>query len=500
MRGILWLLVVTGCANAVGSDPPVDEDRFWATGKADAVGCPEPGSPAALAILSLVNDPRVDAAELDDSQRGNLDRRAAEGIVAQRPFSTLGDLDDVPWVGHRACTRLRDYACDVKRLCDALEPVGHYRRVRPEGERGLIALSLYSARGDYTATHATGECSSCIESESGSYALIDGELVLYAQGRERRYRVTSVGSDELVLDSSLTMQRVSCSASSELGCLIPPDWRESVADVIETDSFLALDTFLVGERERLGSESVLPQRSDVFAALEKVTPAMTRIVLIGQDPYPTPGHANGLCFSVNDGVEVPASLQTMYEEIKSDLRQNPPRHGNLSGWAEQGMLMLNTVLTVRAGDANSHRGEGWEPFTRAILRTVAAEYHPRVFLAFGGQAASEAEAILADQEYIDVAPDGTWSRVSPSGREIVAVDAYTLTQLSAAEERALEGSHFLVRSAHPAPPFSHRRFLGSRPYTRVNTSLSIACRSICAEQGLPATRSACPACRFDWTP
>lgn len=496
----IFLALLFACAVPVDTtDGDEEHSRFSTPGKADTDFCADPDSATAHAILALVNDPGVGVEELDRADGAGLDRRAAENIVAARPFETLGDLDDVSWVGTRACVRLRDYACEVKDLCAAPEPAGHFARELEPGAAGVSALSLYPTRRDYTLTVATGRCDECVVSESGRYDIIANELILRTRNHETRYAITDSGADSLALDG-VRMSRVPCTETTELGCLVPPQWRARLQSTLESPSFESLDLFLQAERRSFGTENVLPQRRDVFAALEKVTPDMARVVLVGQDPYPTPGHANGLCFSVNDGVEIPASLRTMYDEVEADLRQTAPAHGNLSGWAEQGMLMLNTVLTVRAGEANSHRGQGWEPLTRAIFDTLASDALPRVFVAFGGQAAREAGAVLSGSSYVDVSPDGTWTRIDHIGDEVLATDAFTLSDLSAAEERSIEGMHILVRSAHPAPPFSHRHFLGSRPYTRVNTSLSLTCRASCPAQGLEPTRTQCAACRFDWVP
>ena len=129
-----------------------------------------------------------------------------------------------------------------------------------------------------------------------------------------------------------------------------------------------------------------PPPDEVFAALHLTPYADTRVVILGQDPYHGPGQAHGLCFSVRDGVALPPSLVNIYKELSDDLGIPPPRHGNLEAWARQGVLLLNTTLTVRAGAAASHQGKGWETFTDEVIRAVNAKDHPVVFILWGSHA------------------------------------------------------------------------------------------------------------------
>lgn len=168
-------------------------------------------------------------------------------------------------------------------------------------------------------------------------------------------------------------------------------------------------------------EDTLPARADVFRALQ-VPRESVRVVIVGQDPYPTPGHAHGLAFSVPAGVRpLPKSLANIYTELEADLGGRPPS-GDLTPWVEQGVLLLNRVLTVRAGQPASHRGRGWEVFTEAVLRATT----PTVALLWGNDAQT-AKPFL-------------------NGAEIIA-------------------------SAHPSPLSAHRGFFGSRPFSRTNAAL-----------------------------
>ncbi|MBL9172598.1 MAG: uracil-DNA glycosylase [Verrucomicrobiales bacterium] len=163
---------------------------------------------------------------------------------------------------------------------------------------------------------------------------------------------------------------------------LPPKWEPLLRGELEQPYFRGLDGFLAAERS--AGKVVLPALGDVFHALQATPPDAVKVVLLGQDPYPTPGHAHGLCFSVRPEVRpLPGSLRNIYKELRDDLGIPPAAHGCLESWARQGVLLLNTVLTVRAGEANSHRKRGWESFTDAILDRVDALPHRVVFLLWG---------------------------------------------------------------------------------------------------------------------
>jgi uracil-DNA glycosylase len=189
-----------------------------------------------------------------------------------------------------------------------------------------------------------------------------------------------------------------------------------------------LQHFVAGERAR---HVVFPPADDVFAALHLTPFATTRVVILGQDPYHGPGQAHGLCFSVRRGVSIPPSLANIHKELTADLGIAPPAHGNLEAWARQGVLMLNATLTVRAGQAASHQGKGWETFTDEVLRAVNDKPHPVVFILWGA---------------------------------------------SARRKRALVdlSRHTVLESAHPSPLSAHNGFFGSRPFSRTNAALDAA--------------------------
>lgn len=179
-------------------------------------------------------------------------------------------------------------------------------------------------------------------------------------------------------------------------------------------------------RDQRREHEVFPPEADVFNAL-KLTPLNNvRVLLLGQDPYHDVGQAHGLCFSVKSGIKPPPSLKNIFKELRSDLGIEPPSHGDLTSWAQQGILLLNTVLTVRAHEANSHKGRGWERLTDAIIRHVNDRPHV-VFLLWG--AAAHKKADLID-----------------------------------------ETRHTVIRCAHPSP-LSARLFFGSKPFSRTNTAL-----------------------------
>ena len=207
---------------------------------------------------------------------------------------------------------------------------------------------------------------------------------------------------------------------------VPEAWQSVLSDAVQAPSFRALERFL--DAEEAEGQVVLPTAPDRFRALALTPPHSVRVVLLGQDPYPTPGDAHGLCFSVPPDRRVPRSLRNVYRELGNDLPGfAAPDHGHLEAWARRGLLMLNTVLTVRAHTANSHRGKGWEDFTDHVIRALNERAEPVVFLLWGNAAHAKAELVA-------------------------------------------EGRHAIVRAAHPSP-LSARRFLGCRCFSAVNRQL-----------------------------
>lgn len=213
--------------------------------------------------------------------------------------------------------------------------------------------------------------------------------------------------------------------ANELAHQLPFVWRDRLAEELAKPYFQALQTFVAQERE---AHSIFPEPNHVFTAFHLTPPERVRVVLFGQDPYPTPGHAHGLAFSVRPGVAPPASLRNMYKELQSDLGIPPVKHGMLRSWAEQGVLLLNSVLTVRSGEAGSHARRGWETFTDACLQILNQSHQPIVFLLWGGFAAKK-------QPLID------------------------------------ESRHVVLLSAHPSPLSASKGFFGSRPFSRTNAAL-----------------------------
>ena len=156
------------------------------------------------------------------------------------------------------------------------------------------------------------------------------------------------------------------------------------------DYYLKLRQFLISEYT---TRRIYPPMEDIFNALRHTSYSDVRAVILGQDPYHGPGQAHGMCFSVKRGTPPPPSLQNIFKEIKSDLGIDPPQHGELTSWADNGVLLLNTVLTVREGQPNSHKGMGWEQFTDRIIQLLNERQQPMVFLLWGGNARSKARLI-----------------------------------------------------------------------------------------------------------
>jgi uracil-DNA glycosylase len=177
-----------------------------------------------------------------------------------------------------------------------------------------------------------------------------------------------------------------------LAALVPRAWAASLAAELASPGFQALQEFLDAE-DRSGAR-VFPPRAQVFAALAAVQPAGVKVVVLGQDPYPTAGNANGLAFSVSPGQPLPRSLKNLFAGLAADTGAAPPTSGDLTPWAREGVLLLNTVLTVRESSPNSHRGKGWEPFTRGVLEQVNRQPGPVVFLCLGAHAKALAEGMV----------------------------------------------------------------------------------------------------------
>jgi uracil-DNA glycosylase len=206
---------------------------------------------------------------------------------------------------------------------------------------------------------------------------------------------------------------------------IPEPWRDALAAAAAAASFARLQAFLAEER---AAHQVFPPEAEVFSALELTPFEAVRVVVVGQDPYHDDGQAHGLAFSVRPGVTPPPSLRNIFQERRADVGCPIPASGSLVGWARQGVLLINTVLTVRAHQAGSHRKRGWEPFTDAVIRAVGAREAPAVFVLWGAPA--QAKRALVD-----------------------------------------EARHRVIVSPHPSPLSAHRGFFGSAPFSQVDAAL-----------------------------
>lgn len=214
-----------------------------------------------------------------------------------------------------------------------------------------------------------------------------------------------------------------------------PDWLARIGGEFDQPYMAVLKSFLTAERA--AGKTIYPAARNWFAALDATPPDAVRVVILGQDPYHGPGQAHGLSFSVQPGVRVPPSLVNIYKELSTDLHIPPARHGHLAHWAAQGVLLLNAVLTVEAGQAASHQGRGWERFTDAVVAAVAASATPTVFLLWGSHA-----------------------------------------QKKAASVPGLAGGspHLVLRAAHPSPLSAHNGFFGCRHFSQANDFLTAAGR------------------------
>jgi uracil-DNA glycosylase len=171
---------------------------------------------------------------------------------------------------------------------------------------------------------------------------------------------------------------------------IHSSWKEKLAEEFQKPYFTALTSFV---REEYSKNTCYPKGKDIFAAFDHSPFDQTKVVIIGQDPYHGPGQANGLCFSVNDGIAPPPSLINIFKEVETDLKLPYPKSGNLERWATQGVLLLNATLTVKAQQAGSHQKMGWEQFTDAVIKKLSDDKNNVVFLLWGGFAKKKAKFI-----------------------------------------------------------------------------------------------------------
>jgi uracil-DNA glycosylase len=178
---------------------------------------------------------------------------------------------------------------------------------------------------------------------------------------------------------------------------IDPSWKSRLQNEFEKPYFRQLTDFV---RQEYKANPCFPPGKDIFAAFDHSAFDATKVVIIGQDPYHGPGQANGLCFSVSDGIPHPPSLANIFRELQNDLGKPAPQSGNLEHWAEQGVLLLNATLTVRAYQAGSHQNKGWEVFTDAVIGKLSAEKSGLVFLLWGGYAKKKAVLIDKSRHHI----------------------------------------------------------------------------------------------------
>ncbi|MGD1839564.1 MAG: uracil-DNA glycosylase [Thermonemataceae bacterium] len=178
---------------------------------------------------------------------------------------------------------------------------------------------------------------------------------------------------------------------------IAPSWKSHLEEEFEKDYFKNLVSFV---KEEYQHHTVYPPGSKIFNAFDKSSFEDTKVVIIGQDPYHGPGQANGLCFSVADGVRKPPSLVNIFKEIKDDIGKEVPQSGNLERWAEQGVLLLNATLTVRAREAGSHQKKGWEQFTDAVIKKISDEKEGVVFMLWGAYAQKKGAIIDENKHHV----------------------------------------------------------------------------------------------------
>lgn len=214
-------------------------------------------------------------------------------------------------------------------------------------------------------------------------------------------------------------------------------WKTPLAPEFSSEYMAKLRNFLV--QQKADGKTIFPKGTEYFRALDLTPLDKVRVVILGQDPYHGPGQAHGLCFSVQPDVRPPPSLVNIYKELESDIGMQRPSHGFLESWAEQGVLLLNSVLTVQMAEAASHRGKGWEQFTDAIVRLIAAKEEPVVFLLWGSYAQKKAGFVQSIEQ---------------------------------------GGKHLVLHAPHPSPLSAYKGFFGCKHFSKANAFLEA--------NGLPA--------------
>jgi uracil-DNA glycosylase len=204
--------------------------------------------------------------------------------------------------------------------------------------------------------------------------------------------------------------------------ILKNDWNDVLGQEMEKPYYMELKEFL---EEEYRTEKVFPEKQNIFNALNSTSFQDVKVVLLGQDPYHGEGQAHGLSFSVGKDVKIPPSLRNIYKELQDDIGCEIPEHGNLSKWTEQGVLLLNTVLTVREGKAHSHKSKGWETFTDKVIENLNNRKKPVVFMLWGRPAQEKLKLIDSEK-------------------------------------------HFIIMSPHPSPLSARKGFFGSKPFSRAN--------------------------------
>ncbi|MDZ4677553.1 MAG: uracil-DNA glycosylase [Oligoflexia bacterium] len=207
---------------------------------------------------------------------------------------------------------------------------------------------------------------------------------------------------------------------------IEPEWKALLKYEFAMPYMVELRAFL---KEQLSKKKIIyPKPSEIFNAFKHTPYSKVKVVILGQDPYHGPGQAHGLCFSVRKGVKPPPSLQNIFKEIETDVKISRPTNGELTYWADQGVLLLNTVLTVENAKAGSHHGKGWERFTDRVIQTLNHSEKPLIFVLWGSPAQKKAELITNKK-------------------------------------------HVILKSPHPSPLSAHRGFLGNKHFSKINSCL-----------------------------
>ena len=348
------------------------------------------------------------------------------------PFACLNEFNNDQWIS--LYTEIRETALESYNAQGMTRSKGgSYRNMNGEKGQYTFDLQCYGreicAKGKPVIREVNGP-------HKRTIWYVHDQLFVPRNQRDNNGMVMDHDDTQFLDGNDIEMGTIATKAPSNDGLtfLLHDDkldisWKDNLAHQLSSEKYIQLSNFLSMEKAK--GYTIYPPKNDIFSALHFCPLNEVKVVIVGQDPYHGAGQGHGLAFSVRMGVQPPPSLKNIFKELNNDLGMIPPKHGNLESWAKQGVLLLNSVLTVRHGEANSHANQGWEDFTDEIISIVNEQNEHVVFLLWGGPAAKKAQNVD-------------------------------------------DSKHTIIKCSHPSPLAASRTkspFLGSNCFSRANTAL-----------------------------